>query len=161
KAWEEAFFAAATPRTRKIAIRSAITMSPDRGGAFDTLLGLVRRGLGGPHGDGRQFVSWIHDTDFARAIEFLIAHEELSGVVNVASPNPLPNAEFMRALRDAWGARIGLPAPVWLIEIGAWAMRTESELVLKSRRVVPGRLSAAGFEFVYPDWADAAKDLVK
>jgi uncharacterized protein (TIGR01777 family) len=160
KAWEEAFFSTPTPRTRKLAIRSAITFSPDRGGVFDVLLGLVRRGLGGTQGSGTQFVSWIHDADFARAVDLLIAREDLHGVVNLASPHPLPNREFLRALRDAWGAPIALPAPAWLIEIGTWLMRTESELVLKSRRVVPGRLLDAGFEFLYPDWPAAARDLV-
>jgi len=160
KGWEEAFFATPTPLTRKVAIRSALTLSPDRGGVFDTLLGLVRRGLGGTQGPGTQFVSWIHEADFVRAIEFLIAREELSGVVNVASPNPLPNREFLRALREAWGARMALPNPKWLIEIGTFLMRTESELVLKSRRVVPARLLAAGFEFSFPEWPAAARDLV-
>ena len=159
KAWEAAFFATPTPRTRKVAIRSAMTFSPDRGGVFDVFSTLVRRGLGGPQGDGRQFVSWIHETDFARAIEFLIAREEFSGLVNVASPNPLPNREFMRALREAWGRRAGLPTPRWLLEIGAFLIRTESELALKSRCVVPGRLLAAGFEFRYPEWSAAARDL--
>ncbi len=160
KAWEEAFFAGSTPRTRKLAIRSAITFSPDRGGVFDVLLGLVRRGLGGTQGSGDQFVSWIHDADFVRAIDLVIAREEFEGVVNLASPNPLPNREFMRALREAWGTRIGLPAPAWMIEIGTWLLRTESELVLKSRRVVPGRLLNAGFEFLFPEWPAAARDLV-
>ena len=160
KAWEEAFFAGSTPRTRKLAIRSAITFSPDRGGVFDVLLGLVRRGLGGTQGSGDQFVSWIHDADFVRAIDLLIAREEFEGVVNLASPNPLPNREFMRSLREAWGTRIGLPAPAWMIEIGTWLMRTESELVLKSRRVVPGRLLDAGFDFRFPEWPPAARDLV-
>jgi uncharacterized protein (TIGR01777 family) len=160
KAWEEAFFASATPRTRKIAIRSAITFSPDRGGVFDVLLGLVRHGFGGRQGRGNQFVSWIHDADFARAIDFLIVHEEFTGFVNLASPNPLSNADFMRALREAWGARIALPNPAWLIEMGTFLIRTESELVLKSRRVVPGRLLEAGFEFLFPEWPAAARDLV-
>ena len=148
------------PLTRKIAMRSALTLSPDRGGVFDVLLGLVRHGLGGRQGTGTQFVSWIHEADFVRAIDLLIAHEELSGVVNLASPNPLPNCDFMRALRDAWGIRVGLPSPKWIIEIGTWLMRTESELVLKSRRVVPGRLLAAGFQFLFPAWPSAARDLV-
>src|SRR5262249_51989606 len=107
--WEKATEDAATPKTRKVLLRSAITMSPDRGGVFDVLLGLVRRGLGGKNGDGRQFVSWIHDVDFVRAMRWLIDHD-LEGAVNVASPNPVPNAEFMRTLRHAWGARTGLPA---------------------------------------------------
>jgi len=160
KAWEETFFATATPRTRKVAIRSAMTFSPDRGGVFDHFLSLVRYGVGGPQGSGTQFVSWIHETDFVRAIEFVINHHEFTGIVNLASPNPLPNREFMQALRDAWGIRIGLPTAGWLLEIGAWLMRTESELVLKSRRVTPGRLLACGFQFQFPEWRTAACDLV-
>jgi len=160
KGWEDAFFSTATPLTRKVAIRSTLTLSPDRGGVFDTLLGLVRHGLGGRYGPGTQFVSWIHEADFIRAIEFLVAREELSGVVNLASPEPLPNCDFLRALREAWGARFALPTPKWLIEIGAFMMRTESELVLKSRRVVPARLLAAGFQFSFVDWTSASRDLV-
>jgi NAD dependent epimerase/dehydratase family enzyme len=160
KAWEEAFFATSTPRTRKIALRSAMTFSPDPGGVFDVFSSLVRRGLGGPQGPGTQYVSWIHEADFTRAIDLLIAREEFTGVVNLASPNPLPNRDFMQALRDAWGVRFGLAVPEWLLEIGAVLMQTESELVLKSRRVVPGRLLAAGFQFVFPDWPTAARDLV-
>jgi hypothetical protein len=160
KAWEEAFFATPVPGTRKVAIRSAMTFSPDRGGVFDVFSGLVRRGLGGTQGSGDQFVSWIHETDFARAVDLLIAREDLAGVVNLASPNPLPNRDFMRALREAWGVRFGLAAPEWAIEIGTFLMRTESELVLKSRRVVPGRLLTAGFRFLYPEWPAAARELV-
>lgn len=160
KDWEQAFFSSPTPRTRKVALRSAITLSPDSGGAFDALSTLVRRGLGGSMGNGRQFVSWIHETDFIRAVEFLAAREDFEGVVNLASPNPLPNRDFMRILREAWGVPFGLPASAGMIEIGAWLMRTESELVLKSRRVVPGRLLAAGFRFEYLDWVIAARELV-
>lgn len=159
KAWEEAFFSTPMPRTRKIAIRSALTLSPDRGGVFDVLLNLVRHGLGGRHGSGAQYVSWIHEADFVRAVELLIDREEFTGVVNLASPNPLPNCEFMRALREAWGIRFGLPTSEWMLEIGTRLMRTESELVLKSRRVIPGRLVAAGFRFLYPEWSAAARDL--
>lgn len=160
KAWEEAFFSTSTPLTRKVALRSAITLSPDRGGAFDVLLSLVRRGLGGTIGSGCQFVSWIHDADFIRAVDLLIDREKFSGTVNVASPNPLPNRDFMRALRKAWGASIELPVTKWMVGMGAFFMRTESELVLKSRRVVPGRLLDAGFEFLFPEWPAAARDLV-
>lgn len=160
RSWEKAFEDAATPHTRKVALRSAMTMSHDRGGVFDTLLWLVRRGLGGRAGDGRQFVSWIHELDFIRAVEFLIDHD-MSGPVNLAAPEPLPNAEFMRELRRAWGRRIGLPAAKWMLALGTWAMRTESELVLKSRRVVPTRLREAGFEFRFPTWPDAARDLCR
>jgi uncharacterized protein (TIGR01777 family) len=160
KTWEKTFFATALPRTRKVAIRSAMTFSPDRGGVFDAFLRLVRYGLGGPQGSGMQYVSWIHEADFIRAIEFLIERENLDSVVNVASPNPLPNREFMRALQEAWGARAALPAPGWAMEFGAWLLRTESELVLKSRRVVPERLLQAGFQFLFPAWEDAARELV-
>ena len=137
-----------------------MTMSPDRGGVFDVLLGLVRRGLGGRAGDGRQFVSWVHDRDFVRAVYWLIDHE-LSGPVNVAAPHPLPNAEFMRTLRAAWGMRFGLPASRWMLDLGAFALRTETELMLKSRRVVPGRLLGSGFAFEFPRWAGAAADLCR
>lgn len=160
KDWEQAFFATPTPRTRKVAMRSAVTLSPDRGSVFEVLLNLVRSGLGGHQGGGDQFVSWIHDADFVRAVDWLIAREDFSGVVNLASPNPLPNREFMRAFREAWGTRIGLPASAWMIEAGSLLMRTESELVLKSRRVVPGRLLDSGFVFQFPHWPDAVRDLV-
>jgi uncharacterized protein (TIGR01777 family) len=158
KAWEQAANDAVTPRTRKVLLRSAMVMSPDRGGVFHVLLGLVRKGLGGTSGDGRQFVSWIHDRDFIRAVSWLIDHD-LAGAVNLAAPNPIPNAEFMRGLRTAWGGRFGLPATRWMLEIGAVFLRTESELVLKSRRVVPGRLLKSGFAFQFPTWPVAAADL--
>jgi uncharacterized protein len=160
KSWEQSFFSTSTPRTRKIAMRSAMIFSPDRGGVFDVLLGLVRHGLGGGQGSGAQYVSWIHEADFVGAVELLMAREDLSGVVNLASPNPLPNSEFMRNLRDAWGIGFGLSSTEWMLEVGALVLRTESELVLKSRRVVPGRLLKAGFQFLYPLWPAAARDLV-
>jgi NAD dependent epimerase/dehydratase family enzyme len=161
KSWEEAFFDVPTPGTRKLALRSTMVMSPDPGGVFDALLGLVRRGLGGTSGSGKQFVSWIYDHDYVRSIEYLIAHADIEGVVNLASPNPVPNSEFMSALRKAWGAPIGLPATEWMLEIGAVFLRTETELILKSRRVVPGRLLNHGFGFDFPEWAAAARDLVE
>jgi hypothetical protein len=160
KSWEQALADAATPSTRKVAMRAAMVMSPDRGGIFDTLLGLVRRGLGGAVAGGRQFVSWIHDRDFLRAVALLTEREELSGAVNLASPHPLPYREFMSALRASWGTSIGLPATRWMLSIGAWVMRSDPELVLKSRRVVPGRLLDAGFSFDFPEWPAAAADLV-
>lgn len=158
-AWERAVDAVDLPVTRKVKLRSAMTMSPDRGGIFDVLLGLVRRGLGGRSGDGRQFVSWVHYEDFVRAVYWLIDHEEVDGPINIAAPNPLPNADFMRAIRDAWGIRFGLPATAWMLEIGTALLRTESELILKSRRVVPGRLERAGFVFGHPTWAQTARSL--
>lgn len=158
--WEDAFFSAATPSTRKIALRSAVVMSPEADGAFDILLRLVRVGLGGTVGSGQQYVSWIHDVDFARAIAYLISNDKIEGPINIASPNPLPNCDFMRELRRAYGIRISLPAPEWLLEIGTSLLQTESELVLKSRCVVPGRLLRSGFQFAFPDWPSAAADLV-
>ena len=156
KAWEEAFHAAVAPRTRKVALRSAMVMSPDKGGILDTLLGLVKVGLGGTSGDGRQYVSWVHEKDFLSAIDWLVAHSMVTGAVNIASPNPLPNAEFMATLREAWGMPVGLPAKAWMLEMGAVFLRTETELILKSRRVVPTRLLKAGFQFQFPAWREAA-----
>ena len=160
-AWEHALEMADVGATRKVALRTAMVMSPDTGGIFDTLLALVRRGLGGTSGDGRQYLSWIHEADFVRALLWIIDRPALSGAINVASPGPLPNKVFMAELRRAWGTHVGLPAARWMLEIGARLMRTESELVLKSRRVVPGRLLRDGFVFTYPDWPAAARDLCR
>jgi len=160
KRWEEAFSASQTPNTRKVALRSAIVMSPERGGAFDLLLRLVRFGLGGAIGDGRQYVSWVHDADFIRAVDHLISCEQFAGAVNIAAPGPIPNSEFMRTLRNAWGKRFGLSAPLPLLELGTLLLRTESELVLKSRRVAPRRLLEDGFHFQFANWTAAAGDLV-
>ncbi len=160
-AWERAAEEALLPHTRRVLLRSAMTMSPDRGGVFDVLLGLVRWGLGGRHGDGRQFMSWIHEDDFVRAVYWLMDHDELAGPINLAAPNPLPNAEFMRMLRAQAGARIGLSAAEWMLTIGTFLMRSESELVLKSRRVVPRRLLETGFRFEFPTWLEAAADLCR
>jgi uncharacterized protein (TIGR01777 family) len=159
QSWERAAEDAVVPQTRKVLLRSAMVMRPDPHGVFDVLLGPVRRGLGGRFGDGRQYVSWIYDQDFIHAIDYLIDHEELSGPVNLASPQSLPNAEFMRRLREAWGIRFGLPATEWMLALAAWLMRSETELVLKSRRVVPGRLLDSGFAFQFPAWPEASRDL--
>ncbi|HET7501005.1 MAG TPA: DUF1731 domain-containing protein [Kofleriaceae bacterium] len=160
RAWEQTLDEAATPTTRKVALRTAMVMSPDRDGVFDVLLGLVRARLGGAIAGGRQFVSWIHDRDLVSAVEFLIERDELSGPINLASPDPLPQRAFMAELRTAWGTRVGLPAAAWMVSLGAFFLRTDPELVMKSRRVVPGRLLAAGFSFEHPTWQKAASDLV-
>ncbi len=157
--WEAAADTVPLARTRLVKLRSAMVMSPDRDGIFDTLLTLVRRGLGGTSGDGRQFISWIHEHDFIAALEWIITRGHLRGAINIAAPNPLPNAAFMRALRKAWGMPIGLPATEWMLEIGAIAMQTETELVLKSRHVVPGTLLADGFRFGQATWPEAAAEL--
>lgn len=161
KNWERAQEEATTPRTRKVALRAAMVMSPDRGGVFDVLLRMARLGLGGPVAGGAQYLSWIHDRDFVRAVEFLIARDDIAGPVNLAAPGPLPHRAFMRDLRAAAGVRVGLPATKWMAEIGAFVLRTDTELLLKSRRVVPGRLLEEGFVFEQAAWPDAAADLVR
>ena len=159
KTWEAAVDEVQLPGTRTVKLRSAMIMSPDEGGIFATLLRLVQFGLGGRAGDGRQYVSWIHEQDFVRALYWLMEYEELEGAVNLAAPNPLPYADFMRDLRESWGTPVGLPATEWMLGIGTWLLRTETELVLKSRRVVPTRLLESGFTFQYPEWRGAAEEL--
>ena len=158
-AWERTCDEMETPGTRKVKMRSAIVMSRHRGGPFDILRRLTRLGLGGHVGDGRQWVSWIHERDFVRSVRWLINHDEVEGVVNLAAPYPLPNADFMRAIRSACGMRIGIPGPKPLLEIAAFVHRSETELLLKSRYVVPARLCRAGFPFQFPEWEFAARDL--
>jgi hypothetical protein len=160
RAWEQALEEAPTPRTRKVALRTAMVMSLEPGSVFDVLHRLARLGLLGAMAGGRQYVSWIHEGDFKRALELLIAREDLCGPVNVCAPSPLPQRDFARELRHAAGAPLGLPAAAWMLELGALFLRTDTELLLKSRRVVPGRLLAAGFRFDFPDWATAARELV-
>jgi len=157
--WERVFRESPIPNTRRVAMRTAIVMHPDSGSPFDILLRLVRFGLGGQAGDGRQYISWIHEADFVRAVMWLIQHEELEGPVNLSAPNPLPNAEFMRLLRSARGVQFGLPATGWMLELGAFLAQSETELILKSRRVIPTRLLESGFTFQFPTWPEAARDL--
>ncbi|MBN8711441.1 MAG: TIGR01777 family protein [Verrucomicrobia bacterium 61-8] len=158
-AWERECLAAKTPSTRKVLLRSAIIMSRDHGSAFDILLRLARLGLGGKMGDGRQYMSWVHEGDFVRALRWIIGHPSLEGPVNISSPYPLPNAGFMKILREAAGIRFGLSAAPWQLAIGTWMLRSETELILKSRRVLPERLLKSGFSFLFPKWQDAAEDL--
>lgn len=160
-AWEAELAKAATPRTRKVAMRSAMTMSPDKGSIFDVLCGLTKRGLGGKIGNGKQFISWIHEIDFCNAIDFVIADDSLSGPINFAAPEPLPQAEFQRILRESLGVKIGLPATKWMAEMGAYVMGTETELIFKSRRVIPRLLMEKGFGFQFADWQSASRDLVE
>lgn len=156
--WENALNEARTPNTRKVALRITLVLGKD-GGVFPVLRRLARFGLGGKMGGGKQFVSWIHEKDFCGAVEWIIANENLSGAINLAVPNPLPNGETMRLIREACGAPFGLPATEWMLEIGAFFLRTETELILKSRRVVPGKLLASGFQFQFPELRDALKNL--
>jgi uncharacterized protein (TIGR01777 family) len=161
RAWEREQRLAGTPHTRKVALRTAMVMSPEPGGAFEMLLRLTKLGLGGPVAGGAQFLSWIHEDDLVRALDFLVGRDDLSGPVNLAAPGPVPYRDFMRALRGAAGVPFGLPATRWMAEIGAFALRSDTELLLKSRRVVPGRLLEAGFPFDHPEWPAAAEDLVR
>ena len=161
RAWEAAFNEVDLPSTRKVALRSAIVMSPEDGGAFATLMTLARFGLGGQAGPGDQYISWTHHSDFTKAVLWIIDHQRLAGVVNIAAPNPLPQKDFMRELRRAAGIRVGLPAAAWMLEVGAMLMRTETELILKSRRVVPTRLLESGLAFDFPRWSEAVDDLVR
>ncbi|MGI5501304.1 DUF1731 domain-containing protein [Lentzea sp. CA-135723] len=160
KRWEAELFEAHTPGTRKVALRSAMVMGPDRGSVFDYLSWLARLGLGGPLAGGRQYVSWIHDEDFVRAVALLI-REPIEGAVNLAAPHPLPQRDFMRELRRAWNVPVGLPATRLMASVGAFALRSDTELLLKSRRVTPGRLVEAGFDFHFPNWPSAAQNLVE
>ena len=161
QAWERELDEAKVPATRKVALRAAMVMTPDRGGVFDVLSRMARLGLGGPVGGGGQYVSWIHEDDFTAAVRFIIDHGILAGPVNLASPGPVRQRDLMRELRAAWGVPVGLPATRWMAELGALAIRTDTELLLKSRRVVPGLLTAAGFEFRHSTWPEAARDLVQ
>ena len=161
QAWERELAEADVPATRKVALRSAMVMTPDSGGVFDMLSRMARLGLGGPVAGGEQYVSWIHEDDFTAAIRFIIGRDVLTGPVNLASPVPERQRDFMRELRGAWGIPIGLPASRWMAEAGALAIRTDTELLLKSRRVVPARLTTAGFEFRHGAWPPAAHDLVR
>lgn len=159
--WERSFRESATPNTRRVAMRTAIVMHATHGSPFDILLRLVRFGLGGQAGDGRQYMSWIHERDYVNAVMWLIEHDGLEGPVNLSSPNPVTNAEFMRVLRSVWGAPLGLPAREWMLELGAFVLGSETELILKSRRVIPAKLLQSGFTFAFPRWPDAARDLCK
>jgi uncharacterized protein (TIGR01777 family) len=159
QAWELALTEAATPATRKVALRLAMVLSRD-GGVLPVLRRLVRLGLGGSMASGRQFMSWIHEDDFCRAVGWLLEQADLTGPVNLAAPEPLPNAEFMRRLRAVCGVPFGLPAARWILEVGAVFLRTETELIIKSRRVAPGRLLESGFRFRYATLDAALRDLL-
>ena len=150
-AWERVLAEAPTPRTRKVALRAAMVLGRDPNSVFPVLNRLARFGLGGKMGDGRQFVSWIHKMDFCRAIEWLVTHEDLSGPVNVCAPQPATNAAMMKIFREACGVPFGLPANRWMLEVGAFLLQTETELLIKSRRVQPRKLMESGFTFRFPD----------
>jgi uncharacterized protein (TIGR01777 family) len=159
RAWEAVVAEIETPATRKVTMRMAMVLGFGENSVFPMLRRLSRFGLGGRMGSGRQAVSWIHHEDFCRAIEWLILRDDFSGVVNIAAPNPISNGEMMRLFRRVCGVPVGLPAPLWLLEIGTFLLRTETELVIKSRCVVPKRLEAAGFTFRFREMQAAVHAL--
>ncbi|MEM7393041.1 MAG: TIGR01777 family oxidoreductase [Verrucomicrobiota bacterium] len=151
RGWERAFNEAEVPKTRKVTLRTAMVFGPEPGGVFEVLNGLAQKGLGGKMGHGGQYVSWMHADDFCRAMEWLIERPEAEGIYNFAAPNPLTNEAMMTLFRRMNRKGFGLPAPAWLLEVGAVFLRTETELIIKSRRVVPRRLLDEGFTFTYED----------
>ncbi len=163
EAWEAAFERAieanGLSQVRPVILRAAMVFGEEPGGVYHTLARLTRFGLGGTMGEGRQWVSWMHALDFCRSIEWLIENETARGVYNLSAPEPVTNQEMMRLLREVLGKSIGLPAYRWMLEIGAWMMRTETELIVKSRRVVPARLLREGFEFRFERMRAAIEDL--
>ncbi|MCB0429438.1 MAG: TIGR01777 family protein [Flavobacteriales bacterium] len=158
QAWEREFNQLNLPETRKVLMRTSLVLG-QKGGALTPLHHLVRFGLGGKQGSGRQMFSWIHIHDLVRAVEFLLQREQLAGPFNVTAPEPLPNREIMRALRTVNRRPFGISLPVWALEVGAFFIRTETELILKSRWVVPKRLTDAGFRFAFPDLKTALSDI--
>lgn len=159
-AWEGEMQAAATPGTRKVMLRIAMVLGRG-GGVFVPFRLLARLGLGGTLASGRQYMSWLHEEDLAAAIAFLMERPDIVGPVNLSAPNPVTNTDWMREFRRRHGLGFGLPATRWMLEIGAFLMRTETELLLKSRRVVPGRLLEAGFKFRFPELGAALDDLAE
>lgn len=160
KKWEEAFHQFELTHTRKVVLRIAIVLAK-KGGALAPLKTLVRVGMGGKQGRGNQYFSWLHEEDFVRLVEYVIQNENIQGVYNAAAPNPVPNHQLMKELRKVLRMPFGLNLPKWLLEFGAVIIDTETELILKSRRVVPRRLMEAGFEFRFTTIEDALKDLVE
>jgi uncharacterized protein len=158
-AWEKALGEAQVTQTRKISLRMAMVLGLGTNSVFPVLRRLSRVGLGGAMGGGRQYVSWMHEADYCRAIEWLITHKEIEGPVNLVAPHPLTNAEMMRTLREVCRVPLGLPASRWMLEVGAFLLRTETELIIKSRRVIPGRLLDWGFVFEFPTIREAFEDL--
>lgn len=159
QAWEKEFQAWAVPGTRKVILRASMVFGSQHGGVYEVLRRLVRFGLGGRMGHGRQYVSWIEIEDFCRVMDWLESNPNADGIYNVCAPNPVPNKEMMSILRKVLGMPFGLPAARWMLEVGAFLLRTETELIVKSRRVVPERLLHEGFEFKYAQLEEAIRAL--
>lgn len=160
KAWEKAFNDSKTPHTRKIRLRISMVMGR-KSGVFPVLRKLSKFFLGGTMGSGKQFVSWIHETDFCRLVGWLIENKNAEGAYNFAAPHPIQNAEMMKLYRKALGVPFGLPAAAWMLEISAFFIRTETELVLKSNKVISDRAIKEGFEFKFKTMEECIKDLLK
>jgi len=158
KSWEKAFFEDNSTPVRKVALRTSIVLG-NEGGGFPKMKLLSRLGLGGKQGSGEQMISWIHERDFCRAVEFIIEHKDLTEKVNIATPNPLKNEDFMKRLRKSVCIPLGINSPVFLLELASVFIRTETELVLKSRNVYPKRLLENGFKFDFPTINQAFADL--
>jgi uncharacterized protein (TIGR01777 family) len=156
--WEKAFFKTETPKTLKTALRTSIVLGKN-GGALIPLKTLAKIGFGGKQGKGNQFVSWIHEDDFANAIDFII-EKEITDVINIVSPEPIRNIDFMQKLRKAVGFPFGIPMNKFFLEIGSFIIRTETELVLKSRNVVPKRLLENEFQFKFDTLEKALQNLI-
>lgn len=160
KAWEESFFAFNLPHTRQAALRIAIVLGKN-GGVVPPLMNLVRLGLGGKQGSGKQKFSWVHIEDLFNMVRFVQTHTELAGAINCSSPNPVDNQTLMKTFRETMNIKIGIPSSTWMLKVGAFLIGTETELLLKSRWVLPERLLSCGFEFKYPLLKGALKDLQK
>ena len=159
RGWENSFFAFHFEKTRQIALRMAIVLG-STGGVIKPLAKLVRFGLGGKQGNGKQMFSWLHIEDLMGIILFLQSSQELTGVFNCSTPNPIDNQTLMKSLRQKMGVPIGLPSPVWLLNAGALMIRTEPELILKSRWVIPERLLQLGYKFKYPKIEEALRQIL-
>ncbi|PKV52694.1 hypothetical protein ATE84_4814 [Aquimarina sp. MAR_2010_214] len=157
--WEKTFFNQQTPKTRKVALRTSIVLGK-KGGALPPILNLTRIGLGGKQGNGNQKLSWIHELDFARSIEFIIKNPGIKGVINIVSPKPVTNSVFMKTLRGVVKIPLGIPISKPILEFGARIIKTETELILKSRNVIPSKLMNNGFQFLYPDIKPALITLI-
>jgi len=159
KEWEQMFFSSELPQTRRVALRTSIVLGKG-GGAMQPLLNLAKVGLGGTQGDGGQFFSWLHIKDFVKIVNWLIEHEQIEGVVNCVAPNPVTNKELMQILRKSVGMPLGLPLANWMLKLGAMLIQTETELILKSRKVYPKRLVEEGYFFQYTLLEDAIAEIV-
>jgi len=158
KKWEQSFAEQRTAFTRKVALRTGITLGT--GGVMIPYFNLLKYALGGKQGSGNQMYTWVHMEDVCRVVEWLYDHHEMEGTFNLTAPNPVTNKYFMDTLRKITGHKIGLPAYKWMLKIGATLIGTEPELILKSRWVVPTKLLENGFTFRYASINDAIKNII-